>query len=128
MASFSIRLFILLGVLGFSFWLRFIKEDLPRPVASTPITTALRPSDVPRPPVGPVGMEVNVATREALMSLPGIGPKRADAIIAERVRNGAFHSVEDVLRVPGIGPATLKSIAPNLHFSLTTDTPHEQPK
>jgi competence protein ComEA len=42
--------------------------------------------------------------------LPGIGPVLSERIVAERHENGAFGSVEGVLRVPGIGPAKLEVI------------------
>ncbi len=125
MASFAVRLFILLGILGFSFWLRFSTETGPGS-----FETALAPkrAALPDAPALPGGIDVNLATREALVSLPGIGPKRADAIILERETNGAFRSMEDLLRVPGIGPVTLKNIAPHLRISPVTEAAHEPPK
>lgn len=39
--------------------------------------------------------------------LPGVGPALARAIVREREERGAFRSVDDLLRVSGIGPATL---------------------
>ena len=46
------------------------------------------------------------------MQLEGIGPSLAQRIVADRSLNGAFSSIEDVARVPGIGPATLDRIRP----------------
>jgi competence protein ComEA len=43
-------------------------------------------------------------------TLPGIGPSLASAIIQYREQNGAFQSVEDLLRVPGIGPTRLSQL------------------
>ena len=53
-------------------------------------------------------INVNTASLELLETLPGIGPSKAAAIIAER----PFNTVEELERVPGIGPITLANIAP----------------
>jgi competence protein ComEA len=55
---------------------------------------------------------LNAATEADLRRLPGIGAKRADAIVALRGRLGRFHAVEDLLKVRGIGRATLKRLRP----------------
>jgi len=51
-------------------------------------------------------VDVNRAPRQVLEALPGIGPVRARAIAAAR----PFARVEDLRRVPGIGPATLAAL------------------
>ena len=53
-------------------------------------------------------VNVNTASLELLTTLPGIGPSKAAAIIAER----PFGSVEELERVPGIGPKTVAALAP----------------
>ncbi len=55
---------------------------------------------------------LNVASIDDLRRLPGIGPKRAEAVLALRAKIGRFHQVEDLLRVKGIGRATLKRLRP----------------
>lgn len=59
-------------------------------------------------PTGPI--DLNSADLAALDALPGIGPATAAAIIAYREESGPFLSVEDLLDVPGIGPAKLDAI------------------
>lgn len=83
----------------------------------------------PRPPITPLSpdaapvhlLDINTADGGALQLLPGIGPKRAQAIIDERVANGPFDSTKDLQRVHGIGPRTAERIAPYIRFSLQTD-------
>lgn len=58
-------------------------------------------------PDGPV--DVNRADAEALQELPGIGPALAGRIIDARAQ-GPFRSVDDLVRVRGIGPATLERL------------------
>ncbi len=47
-----------------------------------------------------------------LEALPGIGARRAAAIVRERERGGAFARTADLTRVPGLGPATAARLAP----------------
>lgn len=53
-------------------------------------------------------VNLNSASAEALIALPGIGPSKAAAIIANR----PYESVADLERVPGIGPKTVAQLAP----------------
>jgi len=57
---------------------------------------------------------LNLAGVEDLRHLPGVGAKRADAILALRARLGRFKQVNDLLRVKGIGVRGLKKIAPHV--------------
>jgi competence protein ComEA len=60
----------------------------------------------------PLHVDVNRATADQLAELPGLTPERAQAIVAERTRNGPFASCADLVRVPGIGPATVANLGP----------------
>lgn len=61
-------------------------------------------------------LDANRADSRSLEALPGIGPARAAALVAERAR-GPFCGSADLERVRGIGPATAARIAPLLAFS-----------
>ena len=47
-------------------------------------------------------IDINTASKEVLMTLPGIGESRALDIISYREKEGAFRSVTDVMKVSGI--------------------------
>jgi len=57
---------------------------------------------------------LNQASAPDLRHLPGVGQKRADAILALRTRLGRFKQVNDLLRVKGIGVRGLKKILPHV--------------
>lgn len=63
-------------------------------------------------PDGGALVNLNTADQAALDTLPGVGPVTADAILAWRDDNGGFTSVEELLEVDGIGPATFDDLAP----------------
>lgn len=48
-------------------------------------------------------VNINTAGLEELQTLSGVGPSTAQAIIDDRTQNGAFASIEDIMRVSGIG-------------------------
>jgi competence protein ComEA len=45
------------------------------------------------------------------MTLPGIGPAKAKAIVERREAMNGFRAIDDLLDVPGIGPKTLERLA-----------------
>ena len=47
-------------------------------------------------------VNINTATKEELMTLPGIGESKADAIIAYREARGNFHNAEELMNIDGI--------------------------
>jgi competence protein ComEA len=54
-----------------------------------------------------VKINVNKASVKELTQLKRIGPKYAERIVQYREKHGAFERVEDIKKVPGIGPMTL---------------------
>ena len=48
-------------------------------------------------------VNINTATATELTTLPGVGDATAAEIVRDREANGAFTSVEDLMRVSGIG-------------------------
>ena len=75
-------------------------------VGETPPVTSLGDASV----AGDV-IDINSATAQELETLPGIGSVKAEAIVEHRESVGRFSSVEELLQVAGIGPATLNAIA-----------------
>jgi competence protein ComEA len=57
-------------------------------------------------------IDLNTATVEELELLPGLGPKKAAAIVAWRGEHGRFENVEGLLEVKGIGKVTLEHLLP----------------
>jgi competence protein ComEA len=63
------------------------------------------------PMLGVAGsVNINTADARALAAaMQGVGPQKAEAIVAYRDANGPFRSVEQLLQVQGIGAATLEA-------------------
>jgi len=55
-------------------------------------------------------ININTASLEDLDSLPGIGPTTAQRIIDYRTTNGPFTTIDQIMDVSGIGPATYDEI------------------
>jgi len=58
-------------------------------------------------------LDVNAATIDELVELPGIGQAKAEAIVAERASR-PFTSVDDLERVRGIGPILVDELRPRV--------------
>ena len=55
-------------------------------------------------------IDINSAPVEDLQRLPGIGEKRAQAIVAWREEHGPFQSVDELVQVSGIGEKLLAGL------------------
>jgi len=67
-------------------------------------------------------VNINTATKEELTTLKGVGDKRAQEIIDYRKKNGNFKSVDELEKVPGIGPGLMKQIRSNVTVTGKTST------
>jgi competence ComEA-like helix-hairpin-helix protein len=110
---------------------RFDHEDPPPPIpptprprmaprwsptreASAPLPTArgaqARPAPPPVAPADPRPLNINQATVEQIARLPGVGPSLARRIVDERDRLGRFDSPEGLRGVLGLGPRKLAAL------------------
>jgi competence ComEA-like helix-hairpin-helix protein len=67
-------------------------------------------------------LDLNAATVEELIMLPGIGEARARAILDHRKAHGPFDSIEALDAVKGFGQRTIDALRPFL-----TVSPHANP-
>lgn len=87
----------------------------PSPAASSPAPAGdgARASGDPAPALAPV--PVNRASAEDLQRLPGIGPRKAAALVEARSAR-PFRRASDLRRVKGFGAKTVQRLAPLLVF------------
>ena len=55
-------------------------------------------------------VNLNTATKEELMELPGIGAAKAASILAYREANGSFTKIEDLMKIEGIKEGVFSKI------------------
>lgn len=61
-------------------------------------------------------VNLNKAEEAELTSLPGVGPSKAQAIIAYRQENGGFKTIEDLKKVSGIGDKTFEKLKDSIYI------------
>ncbi len=86
--------------------------ESPKPAAATAQPAAV--------PAADGVININTATAQELDRLPGVGPSRAEAIVALRTKMKHFEHLEDVMRVKGIGRATFRKLRPLLRLDGAT--------
>ncbi|MDR2092672.1 MAG: helix-hairpin-helix domain-containing protein [Azoarcus sp.] len=64
-------------------------------------------------------VNINTADSTALQQINGIGPAKAKAIVEYRKANGPFASVDDLVKVPGIGEKSLANMKPQVTIGAT---------
>jgi competence protein ComEA len=57
-------------------------------------------------------VNLNTATMDQLATIPGIGVKTAERIIAYREKNGGFKKIEDLMNVSGVGEKSFLKLKP----------------
>jgi competence protein ComEA len=93
----------------------FMPIALPVIAAEPAATQKQEPAKAAAPPAKKApGLEgqinINTATADQLLLLPGVGKKTADVIIEYRTKNGNFKAVDDITKVKGIGAKKLEKI------------------
>ena len=72
-------------------------------------------------------LNLNTASEEELMRLPGVGASKAKAILELRSQLKGFKKVEDLMRVKGIGRKTFRKLLPMLKLEGATTLVEAQP-
>ena len=72
------------------------------------------------PAIALAAININTATNDELVSLPGIGPAKAQAILDYRKAHGPFKTVEELKDVKGIGAKRFEKLKPELAVSGPT--------
>ncbi len=93
-------------------------EPLKHTASTTPTPTPEPSTNIkPTPDTHDQKININTATKENLQELWNIGPAKAEAIVEYRRRHGLFNSADDLMKVSGIGPATIERNFHRITFS-----------
>ena len=97
-------------------------ETMPQQAQSTNVSATMPASSDPAAQSQPrqitrggnLVLNINSAPAESLALLPFIGQTLSGRIVDYRAKHGAFSSVDDLLRVYGIGPKNIEKMRPYL--------------
>ena len=64
-------------------------------------------------------VDLNAADEAALQSLPGLGEKKAAAIVGYRASNGPFASIEQLAQIKGISESNVEAWRPYLYIETS---------
>ncbi len=62
-------------------------------------------------------VDLNTADSAALESVPGIGKSLSQRFVSFREKNGPFQSVDDLLKIQGVGEKSIQKLRPYLTVS-----------
>lgn len=116
--SLLLKLGMFAATMGVVFWIGWAQPAVPAPEDKL-VAESIEGSKIESPsPVAPPKrshkglLDLNRATDQDLDSLPGVGPKLAERIMEYRQSVGAFHSLDELQAVKGIGKKKFERIRP----------------
>ena len=71
-------------------------------------------------------VNLNTATHDELVAVPGIGPTKAQAIVEHRTTHGPFNSVDDLKEVKGFRAKLVEKL--RHEFTVAAPAPRAAPK
>lgn len=104
---------LLLGVFVSGAILLTIRENKNQESDITPINSVSLKEDytvTTQPSLNESKIDINTASKQTLMTLPGIGQTKADAIIEFRNKYGNFETIDELTYVNGIGSSLFQNI------------------
>lgn len=115
----------LLFVLGTLLWFQFTKPTAGMTFVETSHTAReAAAEDTPEAPGMLEGerLDLNTASPADLTRLPGVGEKKAAAIVTYRAEHGGFSSTEELMEVDGIGEGIYEKLADYVTVSANGDS------
>ncbi|MFA7331812.1 MAG: helix-hairpin-helix domain-containing protein [Candidatus Delongbacteria bacterium] len=125
-------------VLGWRYWreperpvtlnrqdVAFVQQGV-RVFQSAPADSGQPAAAGPKPVLRTGPLDLNRADSLALLDLPGIGPTKVGAMLEWRRRHGRFRQVDDLLKVKGIGPGTLKRLRDQVRVADDSSVPGKE--
>lgn len=89
---------------------KIIISNCIKPTEDALTNSACINTEISESPINESKISINIATKEELMQIPGIGESKANEIIKYRQKNGQFENIEDIKNVQGIGESLFAKI------------------